>query len=549
MSAEEAITAVSEAKFGLDGAHTSVLTKVRSGVDFKETLFSAAKKGFDHILVTLIGAGDREIDVRDENFNTPLHFAAKGGFIAATALLLEKGSDLKATNNNGWTALHFVASVGCTDSHFECAKFLLEMGIDVMAESNSGETAADVAQRCASRFEIVQLLKAIEVEVAMEEVSYKSKTLAMNSVDMEEKRFARTLSTLVNFITMLTDNESSSVKSSSIVSSVVSDSSGEGKVERSTESDDISDAVIVDRYILYPPKALTVEKELFRNNRTYVDRAVSPIIDELGVLLEDITINDRLEGLLHEKKEWEERCQQLMTEIDESTIENSAMEKNWDKDYFELIRESKAFKSDFQIALEEKRAWERQCCTLMEQISLSNRQYEKIQMERNEWELRCRNVMVSLANLTKEHKREICILDDEHDLFKMKAESDMIQYKATCSNKLNKQKQEYELKLEQLQHTINECDATRNELLQFQKKMKLTWIPDEVVSSCQEASCLSFFTAINRKHHCRCCGRVFCLKCCQQKVELPHLGYLNPVRVCDSCFGINVDVQSVQETS
>ena len=52
------------------------------------------------------------------------------------------------------------------------------MDVDVMVESNSGETAADVAQRCAGRVELIQLLKAIEVEVAMEEVATRSRQLA-----------------------------------------------------------------------------------------------------------------------------------------------------------------------------------------------------------------------------------------------------------------------------------------------------------------------------------------------------------------------------------
>ena len=122
------------------------------------------------------------------------------------------------------------------------------MDVDVMAESNSGETAADVAQRCAGRSELIQLLKAIEVEVAMEEVSARSRHLAESSVDVGEKRYGRMLATLINFITMLTDCENNSNKSntsnksnswSANLSSFMSDGSADGKLEGSAESEDV----------------------------------------------------------------------------------------------------------------------------------------------------------------------------------------------------------------------------------------------------------------------------------------------------------------------
>eukprot|EP00003_Mantamonas_plastica_P003895 TRINITY_DN13060_c0_g1_i1.p1 TRINITY_DN13060_c0_g1~~TRINITY_DN13060_c0_g1_i1.p1 ORF type:complete len:104 (+),score=37.23 TRINITY_DN13060_c0_g1_i1:48-314(+) len=47
--------------------------------------------------------------------------------------------------------------------------------------------------------------------------------------------------------------------------------------------------------------------------------------------------------------------------------------------------------------------------------------------------------------------------------------------------------------------------------------------------------CKVKFTMFKRKHHCRACGFVFCDNCTKSRLELLHLGYNNPQRVCDEC--------------
>lgn len=37
------------------------------------------------------------------------------------------------------------------------------------------------------------------------------------------------------------------------------------------------------------------------------------------------------------------------------------------------------------------------------------------------------------------------------------------------------------------------------------------------------------------QHHCRRCGRCFCDKCCSQKVALPRMCFVDPVRQCSEC--------------
>ncbi|ELP94237.1 Rho/RAC guanine nucleotide exchange factor, putative [Entamoeba invadens IP1] len=58
------------------------------------------------------------------------------------------------------------------------------------------------------------------------------------------------------------------------------------------------------------------------------------------------------------------------------------------------------------------------------------------------------------------------------------------------------------------------------------------WVPDDNVLDCM--NCHSKFTFINRRHHCRNCGRVLCSNCTKQKIIIPHLSP-KPQRVCDQC--------------
>ncbi|KAJ0099226.1 hypothetical protein Patl1_20503 [Pistacia atlantica] len=56
------------------------------------------------------------------------------------------------------------------------------------------------------------------------------------------------------------------------------------------------------------------------------------------------------------------------------------------------------------------------------------------------------------------------------------------------------------------------------------------WVVD--ASHCQ--GCTSQFTFINRKHHCRRCGGLFCNSCTQQRMYLRGQGD-SPVRICEPC--------------
>ncbi|XP_054782980.1 1-phosphatidylinositol-3-phosphate 5-kinase FAB1B-like [Prosopis cineraria] len=69
---------------------------------------------------------------------------------------------------------------------------------------------------------------------------------------------------------------------------------------------------------------------------------------------------------------------------------------------------------------------------------------------------------------------------------------------------------------------------------------KVFWMPDQSCRVCYQ--CDSQFNLINRRHHCRLCGRIFCAKCTTNSVPAPSSCQRNPweeqekVRACNYCF-------------
>lgn len=108
---------------------------------------------------------------------------------------------------------------------------------------------------------------------------------------------------------------------------------------------------------------------------------------------------------------------------------------------------------------------------------------------------------------------------------------------------------------------INKSDNFRNKTLPFKNilekdnKTVYRWTPDSSVNKCYD--CKIEFSIINRKHHCRNCGKIFCSKCSDNWIDIPkfvnsvdkeniywsYATYINyfkltnqKERTCNSCF-------------
>ncbi|KAH8695748.1 ankyrin repeat-containing domain protein [Phaeosphaeriaceae sp. PMI808] len=72
----------------------------------KELLFSAAKKGHEDVVRLLLDTGKTDLDVRDNDSQTPLFWAARNEHKAIVKLLLATGKvDVNAKNKDGWAPL------------------------------------------------------------------------------------------------------------------------------------------------------------------------------------------------------------------------------------------------------------------------------------------------------------------------------------------------------------------------------------------------------------------------------------------------------------
>ena len=76
----------------------------------------------------------------------------------------------------------------------------------------------------------------------------------------------------------------------------------------------------------------------------------------------------------------------------------------------------------------------------------------------------------------------------------------------------------------------------------FSVKVRPRWVLDEEVTCCR--GCKLDFDWLNRKHHCRYCGYIYCSSCSATKFLLPiEYGFTEPQRVCDSCSIVLHNVQ------
>ena len=90
-----------------------------------------------HLLLTTIAA----VLLVTTAFADPIHDAAKNGDLAGVQAELDKGVDVNAKNVDGETPLHWTASAG----HKEIAELLIANGADVNAKNVDGQTPLDVA--------------------------------------------------------------------------------------------------------------------------------------------------------------------------------------------------------------------------------------------------------------------------------------------------------------------------------------------------------------------------------------------------------------------
>jgi phosphatidylinositol 3-kinase len=68
------------------------------------------------------------------------------------------------------------------------------------------------------------------------------------------------------------------------------------------------------------------------------------------------------------------------------------------------------------------------------------------------------------------------------------------------------------------------------------------WVDSNLVHRCQ--LCEMYFTFLNRKHHCRACGGVFCSTCCNKYIEIPE----NLIKVPEKDISLKMNIKNTLTT-
>ena len=143
-------------------------------MDTFQTLLNACRNGQKNIVKILLERGGIDLNRRDAEGNTALHYVCREGYRDLAVLLLDKGADASLVNNRGETPLHAAARKGnreilarlldagadpdasdregCTslmrlieNRHTDAALWLIDRGADTEATDQTGHRALDYA--------------------------------------------------------------------------------------------------------------------------------------------------------------------------------------------------------------------------------------------------------------------------------------------------------------------------------------------------------------------------------------------------------------------
>ena len=118
---------------------TTIAAVVLVGCGPSVDIHQAAKDGNIEAVKQHLAAGT-DVNVKDTNRWTPLHYAAWKGHKKIVVTLIAKGADVNAKNRYG-TPLHLSAGSG----HKDIAKLLIANGADVNVKDVGGDTPLDWA--------------------------------------------------------------------------------------------------------------------------------------------------------------------------------------------------------------------------------------------------------------------------------------------------------------------------------------------------------------------------------------------------------------------
>ena len=126
---------------GVSGAASAAHAAINLFGDYYQNVARAAAQNDAELVRQLVGSGEGNPDMVDENSRTGLHYAEMNGNLQILAILIKAKAKLNIEDKLGDTALHLAAEQGQT----EIAKLLIDAGARLDIENHSGMTPLMIA--------------------------------------------------------------------------------------------------------------------------------------------------------------------------------------------------------------------------------------------------------------------------------------------------------------------------------------------------------------------------------------------------------------------
>lgn len=106
-------------------------------------MLAAQEQASSEVVRILLEKGKANINHRDKQGKTAIHWSAKFGILRTVQILVEHGAAVNYRTNEEYTPLHFAAEKGDR----EVCQYLISVGANIAAINKSGSTAASLARK------------------------------------------------------------------------------------------------------------------------------------------------------------------------------------------------------------------------------------------------------------------------------------------------------------------------------------------------------------------------------------------------------------------
>ncbi|CAG8478483.1 9753_t:CDS:2 [Cetraspora pellucida] len=102
-----------------------------------DDVFSYAKQGKSSEISGILESGEANVNAKDDQGLSLLHWACDRGHLDVVKLLVEKGADMNVLTTGNETPLHYA----CISEHLDCARYLYKNGANILLKDEDGLTA------------------------------------------------------------------------------------------------------------------------------------------------------------------------------------------------------------------------------------------------------------------------------------------------------------------------------------------------------------------------------------------------------------------------